>query len=57
MPRRFTDIPDHLREPHEIEVHGFWNVYFVAIGVVILLGLLSGCLWIAWRLLSARVGL
>ena len=42
MPRRFTDIPDHLREPHEIEVRGFWNVYFIAIGVVILLGLLTG---------------
>ncbi len=57
MPRRFTDIPDHLREPHEIEVHGFWNVYFIAIGVVILLGLVTGSIWIVWRLLSARVGL
>jgi hypothetical protein len=57
MPRRFTDIPDHLREPHEIEVRGFWNVYFVAIGVVILLGLVTGSIWIAWRLLSARLGL
>jgi len=57
MPRRFTDIPDHLREPHEIEVRGFWNVYFIAIGVVILLGLVTGFIWIAWRLLSARLGL
>jgi hypothetical protein len=57
MPRRFTDIPDHLREPHEIEVRGFWNVYFIAIGVVILLGLVTGSISIAWRLLSARLGL
>ena len=35
----------------------FWNVYFIAIGVVILLGLLTGSIWIAWRLLSARLGL
>jgi hypothetical protein len=57
MPRRFTDIPDHLREPHELEVRGFWNVYFIAIGLVILLGLVTGAIWIAWRLLSARFGL
>jgi hypothetical protein len=57
MPRRFTDIPDHLREPHEIEVRGFWNVYVIAIGVVILLGLLTGSIWIAWRLVGARLGL
>ena len=42
MPRRFSDVPDHLREPHESESPGFWNVYVVAIGVVILLGLVSG---------------
>ena len=57
MPRRFTDIPDHLREPHELEVRGFWNVYFIAMGLVILLGLVPGAIWIAWRLLSARFGL
>ena len=57
MSRRFTNVPDHLREPHEVEIHGFWNVYVLAIGIVILLGLLSGSLWIVWRLLSARLGL
>lgn len=56
MPRRFTDVPDHLREPHEVEVQGFWTIYFVAIGIVILLGLVGGSAWIAWRLLSARFG-
>jgi hypothetical protein len=57
MPRRLTDVPDYQREPNEIEVKGFWRVYFIAIGVVILLGLLTGSAWIAWRLLSARLGL
>jgi hypothetical protein len=57
MPRRFSDVPDHLRESHEVEIKGFWNVYVLAIGIVILLGLLSGSVWIAWRLLSARLGL
>ena len=56
MPRRFSNVPDHLREPHEVEIKGFWNIYVVAIGIVILLGLVSGALWIAWRLLSARFG-
>jgi hypothetical protein len=57
MPRRLSNLPDHLREPHEVEVQGFWNVYVLAIGIAILLGLLGGSLWIAWRLVSARVGL
>ena len=56
MPRRFSNIPRHRRAPHEVEIQGFWNIYFVAIGIVILLGLVSGTLWIAWRLLSARFG-
>ena len=43
-------------EPHEVEIQGFWNIYFVAIGIVILTGLVSGTVWIAWRLLSARFG-
>ena len=42
MPRRFSNVPDHLREPHEVEIQGFWNIYFVAIGIVILFGLVSG---------------
>jgi hypothetical protein len=56
MPRRFGNIPRHRRAPHEVEIQGFWNIYVVAIGIVILFGLVSGTLWIAWRLLSARFG-
>jgi hypothetical protein len=39
-----------------VEIQGFWNIYFVAIGIVILLGLVSGTLYIAWQLLNARLG-
>jgi hypothetical protein len=56
MLRRFSIVPDELREPHEVEIQGFWNIYFVAIGIVILLGLVTGTLYIAWRLLSGRFG-
>ena len=39
MPRRFqTPIPDHLREPHEVNVPGLWNVYILGIGIAIALG-------------------
>ena len=27
MPRRFSNVPDELREPHEVEIQGFWNIY------------------------------
>ena len=56
MPRRFqTPIPDHLRERHEVNVPGLWNVYILGIGIAIFLGLVGGGLWIVWRLLLARV--
>jgi hypothetical protein len=54
MPRRFANIPRQRRAPHEVEIQGFWNVYVIAIGIAILLGLVGGGLWIAWRLLFAR---
>ena len=56
MPPRFSNLPQHRRVPHEVEIRGFWNIYVVAIGIVILLGLVTGTLYIAWQLLSARFG-
>jgi hypothetical protein len=56
MPPRFSNLPNQRRAPHEIEIRGLWNIYVVAIGIVILLGLVSSTLWIAWRLFSARFG-
>lgn len=55
MPSRFQKaIPDHLREPHEVNVPGLWNVYILGVGIAILLGLVGGLLWIAWRLFAVR---
>jgi hypothetical protein len=55
MASRFhRPIPNDLREPHEVNVPGLWNVYIIGIGIAILMGLLGGSLWIVWRLLSAR---
>ena len=56
MSRRFSSIPRHRRAPHEVEIQGLWNIYVVAIGIVILAGLTSGTVYIAWHLLSARFG-
>jgi hypothetical protein len=36
-----------------VEIQGFWNIYFVAIGIVILFGLVSGTLYVTWQLLSS----
>jgi cell division protein FtsX len=55
MPRRFPNLPDHLREPHQVEWRGFWRGYAVVLGVAILLGLVSGVLWIAWNLFRLHV--
>jgi len=51
MPRRFQKpVPDHLHET-EIHVPGLWNAYLLAIGIAVVVGLVGGSVWIAWRLL------
>jgi len=53
MPRRFQKpVPDHLHET-EIHVPGLWNAYLLAIGIAVVVGLVGGSAWIAWRLLIA----
>ena len=54
MAHHFQHVPDDRREPHEIEVPGLWNAYFLAVLVVILTGLISGTVYIVWRLIAAR---
>jgi hypothetical protein len=56
MPPRFSNLRNQRRAPHEVEIRGFWNLYVVAIGVVILVGLVTGTLYIAWQLLGAQLG-
>ena len=51
MPRRFTE---RVREPELLrwsDVPGL----AMAFGIVLLLGLVSGVIWIAWRLLEIHV--
>ena len=55
MPRHFPSAPDELREPHDVEWPGFLRVYLIAIGVTILLGLVTGLIWIAWNLIRLHV--
>jgi len=51
MPPRFQPpVPEHLREPHEVEVPGLWNLYVIAIGIAILIGLITGTVWIVWQI-------
>ena len=61
MPRRFErPLPEHLRGPDDAIDHardtGVLRLYFIAMGIAILLGLVGGSMWIAWRLLGARFG-
>ena len=53
MAHGFQHVPNDRREPHEVEVHGLWNVYLLGIVIVILTGVLSGAAYIVWRLLTA----
>jgi hypothetical protein len=54
MPHRFQKpMPEHLREPLDVNVPGLWHAYFLAIAIAIGLGVVGGSLWIAWRLLIA----
>ena len=53
MPRRFQkSVPEHLHEP-EVDVPGLWNAYVLAIAIAVVIGLVGGALWIAWRLVFA----
>lgn len=56
MTHRVPQLPDELREPHKLEwPPGLSRFYLIAIGVTVLLGLLSGVVWIAWRLIRLHV--
>jgi hypothetical protein len=52
MARRFGDDP---RFDEDIASPDLTRVLFVAFGVALLLGLVSGAIWIAWKLVSIHV--
>lgn len=51
MPRRFAD--PH-KEPELVRWSDFPELA-VAFGIALLLGLVSGCVWIAWKLFELHV--
>ena len=52
MPRRFEHP---FREPDLMRWSDVPNFYWLAMGVAILLGLVGGSLWIAWKLFELHV--
>ncbi len=55
MPKRFSNVPEHLREPHQVSWSDLPPIYWKAFGVALLLGLVTGLLWIGWRLFELHV--
>ena len=55
MPKRFSNMPDHLREPHDVAWSDLPPIYWKALGITVLLGLISGLLWVGWKLLDIHV--
>jgi len=55
MPRRFSKLPEHDREPREMGWSDLPALYWKALLVAIVLGVVGGLLWMAWRLFEIRV--
>ena len=52
MPRRFGNDP---RFDEDVSSPGFTRLLFVAFGVALLVGLVSGVVWIVWKLFEVHV--
>ena len=55
MPKRFSRLPEHDREPHAVGWGDLPPLYWKAFLIAIILGVLSGLLWMGWRLFEMRV--
>jgi hypothetical protein len=55
MSKRFSNVLEHLREPHNIAWSDLPPIYWKALGITILLGLVTGLIRIAWRLFDLHV--
>ena len=55
MPKRFTNVPEHLREPHQIGWSDLPPFYWKAFGIALTIGLVTGLIWVAWRLFDLHV--
>lgn len=55
MPKRFSNVPEQLRERHTVVWEDLPPIYWKALGITVLLGFITGLIWIAWRLLDLHV--
>jgi hypothetical protein len=55
MPKRFSNVPEHLREPHEVAWTDLPPIYWKVFGIALLLGMLTATAWIAWKLFEVTV--
>jgi hypothetical protein len=55
MPPRFRRHQHRLREQDDIASPEFSRLLFVAFGVALLLGMVSGALWIAYNVLRVQL--
>ena len=55
MTKRFSNIPGHLREPQQVAWSDLPPIYWKALGIVVLLGFITGLMWIGWRLFDLHV--
>jgi len=55
MPKRFSNVPERLREPHDVAWSDLPALFWKAMGITVLLGLITGLIWIGWRLFDLHV--
>ena len=55
MPKRFSNVPDRFREPHDVAWSDLPAVFWKGMGITVLLGLITGLIWIGWRLFELHV--
>ena len=55
MPKRFTNMPDRLREPHDLAWGDLPVLFWKGMAITIVLGVITGLIWIGWRLIELHV--
>ena len=53
MPKRFSN-PEHQREPDHVLWSELPPIYWKAFGIALLLGMVTGVVWIAWKLFEGQ---
>ena len=55
MPKRFTKIPDRFREPQDMAWSDLPVLFWKGMAITIVLGVITGLIWIGWRLIELHV--